>query len=293
VPDTAAAATDTATADPETDTATAVRAGDSTAEAAPGRPHKSMLAAAAIVGALLIAVPFLISNSGRATPAAKNLAAPGTILGNPTGGLVPGAFDSASPAPGSSAPHDPQKSTSGTGSNQAPAAGVSKSPAAPKSSPSATLTKSASSGKSTTQNPASNGTATNDEGAVAAVRIFSHASGRCIDVLDGNSADGTPLQIWDCGGVAWQYWQIRADGTIRTLGKCMTPSGGATADYTPVVLSACNGSAYQKFTLNGSSDLVNIQSGQCVDVKDKNTANGTRIQLYSCSGADNQKWDRL
>ncbi|PSM43002.1 hydrolytic protein [Streptomyces dioscori] len=121
-------------------------------------------------------------------------------------------------------------------------------------------------------------------------RIVSFASSRCIDVLDGNSASGTPLQIWTCSNDSWQKWTFYSDGTVRTLGKCMQVAGGSTADGTSIVLASCTGGASQKFTLNKAHDLVNTPVGKCVDVRDKRTADGTRLQLYSCAGTSNQKW---
>ncbi|MET0495547.1 MAG: RICIN domain-containing protein, partial [Actinoplanes sp.] len=32
-------------------------------------------------------------------------------------------------------------------------------------------------------------------------------------------------------------------------------------------------------------------SGKCLDVKDNNTANGAKLQLWTCTGAANQKWN--
>jgi hypothetical protein len=33
---------------------------------------------------------------------------------------------------------------------------------------------------------------------------------KCLDVTDVNTADGTPLQIWDCTGGANQKWSLPA-----------------------------------------------------------------------------------
>ncbi|MFG2040206.1 hypothetical protein [Dactylosporangium sp. NPDC048998] len=35
---------------------------------------------------------------------------------------------------------------------------------------------------------------------------------------------------------------------------------------------------------------VDVQADKCADVADMKTAAGTRVQLYWCSGTDNQKW---
>jgi hypothetical protein len=74
------------------------------------------------------------------------------------------------------------------------------------------------------------------------------------------------------------------------MGQCMTLSGGSHSDGTPIVISSCNGGAAQRFTLNNAHDLVNVAADKCVDVKDQQTDDGTRLQLWQCAGTDNQKW---
>lgn len=131
--------------------------------------------------------------------------------------------------------------------------------------------------------------AANAVASVPARYIVSYASGRCIDLTNGQRSSGTPLQIWDCNGVSWQKWSFGADGTIRTQGVCMAVAWGS-ADGAPIVIEPCNGGPAQRFTLNQSLDLVNVAADKCVDVKDNIPNNGTRLQLWSCAGASNQKW---
>ena len=120
--------------------------------------------------------------------------------------------------------------------------------------------------------------------------VRGHASGRCIDVSGGSSADHTRLQIWDCTGAARQKWQFPSDGTVRALGKCMDVDGGSREDGAWIKLVDCNGTGAQRFRLNAAHDLVNIQADKCVDVTDQGTGNGAELQLWSCTGGDNQKW---
>lgn len=124
---------------------------------------------------------------------------------------------------------------------------------------------------------------------VAEQTIVGDASGRCINVTNYGQS-GVPLQIWDCGPVVdWKRWAFYPDETIRSMGECMTLVGGS-ADGSPIELEPCNGGASQRFVLNTSSDLVNVAADKCVDVKDKQTANGTPLQLWQCAGTSNQKW---
>ncbi|WP_279633848.1 RICIN domain-containing protein [Microbispora triticiradicis] len=36
--------------------------------------------------------------------------------------------------------------------------------------------------------------------------------------------------------------------------------------------------------------MTGVQSGLCIDASGAATANGTKLQLYSCHGGTNQKW---
>ncbi|TXS52166.1 glycoside hydrolase family 16 protein [Streptomyces sp. t39] len=114
--------------------------------------------------------------------------------------------------------------------------------------------------------------------------------GKCVDVAGANSADGTPVQLYDCNGTAAQRWTVGADGTIRALGKCLDVASGGTADGTVVQLWTCNGSAAQRWVANAARDIVNPQANKCLDATGNSSANGTRLQIWTCGGTANQKW---
>ncbi|BBH64637.1 hydrolase [Actinoplanes sp. OR16] len=122
--------------------------------------------------------------------------------------------------------------------------------------------------------------------------LKSNFNGRCIDIPNGNSADGTRLQMWDCNGTSAQRWTFNTDGTLRALGKCMDPAGGALANGTPIQLVTCNGNPVQRFTLSAAGDLVNVSANRCVDIAEWNNTNGARLQLWDCGGTANQKWTK-
>ncbi|WP_438306728.1 ricin-type beta-trefoil lectin domain protein (plasmid) [Streptomyces sp. HUAS TT11] len=129
------------------------------------------------------------------------------------------------------------------------------------------------------------------QASVPGATVFSHASHRCIDVVGGKAVQGARLMIWDCSSTAAsQHWVFKADGSMRGLGMCVQLAGGSTADGTVLELAHCNGDAAQQFTLNTRHDLVSGLADKCADVRDEGTKNGTRLQLWSCAGTDNQKW---
>ncbi|MFI6340332.1 ricin-type beta-trefoil lectin domain protein [Streptomyces sp. NPDC050535] len=125
---------------------------------------------------------------------------------------------------------------------------------------------------------------------LAVTSLVGSESGRCIDVTDGTASAGTPLQIWDCTGADWQQWTLRSDSTVRALGLCMSVAGASVDDGAAIQLAKCTGGAAQRFSLNSAGDLVNAKADKCVDVRDRATGNGARLQLWSCEGAENQKW---
>ncbi|MFF7393635.1 ThuA domain-containing protein [Streptomyces scabiei] len=115
-------------------------------------------------------------------------------------------------------------------------------------------------------------------------------AGKCLDVRNGGSADGTAVQISSCTGSAGQRWTVAPGSTVKALGKCLDVSGNGTADGTRVVLWSCNGGANQNWQANADGSLRNPRSGKCLDVSGANSADGTLVQLWTCNGGANQKW---
>jgi hypothetical protein len=56
------------------------------------------------------------------------------------------------------------------------------------------------------------------------------------------------------------------------------------------VLWTCDGSAGQKWLPRADGTLLNVRAGQCLDATGGSSANGTRLILYTCHTAINQKW---
>jgi lysophospholipase L1-like esterase len=116
------------------------------------------------------------------------------------------------------------------------------------------------------------------------------ASGRCLDVPNSNTANGTQPVIWDCGGGANQRWTVDGQG-LQALGKCLDSPTNATAG-TKVQLWDCHGGANQRWNLNSNGSISNAQSGLCLDVSGNTTTNGGLVVLWTCTGAANQLWTR-
>ena len=72
--------------------------------------------------------------------------------------------------------------------------------------------------------------------AAAATGSITGLAGKCLDVTGANSADGTPVQLYDCNGTGAQQWTVGTDNTVRALGKCLDVTGNSTADGAKIQL---------------------------------------------------------
>ncbi|MFG3001974.1 ricin-type beta-trefoil lectin domain protein [Streptomyces sp. NPDC048340] len=108
--------------------------------------------------------------------------------------------------------------------------------------------------------------------------------GKCLDVAEGSTADGTAAQIWPCNETKAQQWRLTGD-TVRAFEKCLTTSG------TKVLIATCDGSDKQKFLYRASDkSLYNPAANQCVDVPN-NAIDGSDLQLWSCNATGAQQWN--
>ena len=113
------------------------------------------------------------------------------------------------------------------------------------------------------------------------------ASGKCVDVSGGSSADGTRIQLWTCNSGPNQRWTVNGS-TLRALDKCLDAAG--TANGAAVRLWTCNGGGGQNWTAGANGSLVNPQSGKCLDANGGSSADGTQLIIWSCHGGANQRW---
>ncbi|MGN9775358.1 RICIN domain-containing protein [Micromonospora sp. H33] len=115
-------------------------------------------------------------------------------------------------------------------------------------------------------------------------------AGKCLDVRNAATADGTQIQIWTCNGTTAQTWTVTPNSTIKALGKCLDISGGGSADGTKIQLWTCNGTGAQNWSAQADGTVRNPQSGKCLDVSGNNSADGTAVHLWTCHTGANQKW---
>ncbi|WP_308342429.1 RICIN domain-containing protein [Streptomyces sp. MW-W600-10] len=284
-------------------TMTATAIGQPQQEAGPvGRPGKAALAGAAVVGALLVSVPFLVlAGNNDDGPERTKAAGAGTVLDG-SGPEAPGEF--AVTAPETSAPtEDGKGEKDGAKSEKAgnPVPAIPPVDGGKEEAEKGDATKDSSKkDDASKEKPKGDGGGGKNQPAKAQpavtfsgpVSFRSHLSGRCLDVPGHNFNDGQPLFMWDCNGADAQKWRFGSDGTIRARDKCLDVANANFNNGTRIQLAWCNGADAQKFTLNGAHDLVNTAVGKCVDIPNHSKGRGpeTYLILWECTGLDNQKW---
>ncbi|WFE41224.1 RICIN domain-containing protein [Micromonospora sp. WMMD998] len=122
--------------------------------------------------------------------------------------------------------------------------------------------------------------------------LVGRQSGRCLDINNFATTNGTQAQLWDCTGASNQTWTYTAGRQLMIYGnKCLDAYNAGTTNGTRVIIWDCNGQANQQWNVNSDGTIRGAQSGLCVDASGAATANGTKILLWTCGTADNQRWN--
>ena len=113
--------------------------------------------------------------------------------------------------------------------------------------------------------------------------------GLCLDVRSASNADGTPVQVYTCNGTTAQQWTVGSNGTVQALSKCLDVVGAGTANGTKVDLYTCNGTGAQQWQAQSNGELINTNSGSCLDDTGSG-GSGTQVQIWACADTANQQW---
>jgi hypothetical protein len=121
--------------------------------------------------------------------------------------------------------------------------------------------------------------------------IVGGPSGRCVDVPNASTANGTQVQLYDCWGGSNQLWTSGSSKQLTVYGnKCLDANGKGTTNGTAVIIWDCNGQTNQQWNVSSNGTITGVQSGLCLDANGAATANGTQLILWSCGGQPNQQW---
>ncbi|UXY32704.1 RICIN domain-containing protein [Streptomyces sp. HUAS TT20] len=121
------------------------------------------------------------------------------------------------------------------------------------------------------------------------------AKGKCLDVQGGNTANGTPVQIYTCNNSTAQEWKLWGsyDGGYALFNakaaKCLDVKSGNNANGTKIQVWSCNGSRPQQwqFDIRAAGELRNAATDKCLDLH--TFTNGNDTQLYTCNGSAAQQ----
>ncbi len=113
--------------------------------------------------------------------------------------------------------------------------------------------------------------------------------GKCVNVPNGDTTDGTYLDYRTCNGGAEQQWTMKDGAIVGKGGKCIDIPGGVTSDGTTLVLWTCeSGAAEQKWSV--ANDAIVGKDGKCIDIPGGKTDDGAPVQIAGCDGSPEQKW---
>ena len=113
--------------------------------------------------------------------------------------------------------------------------------------------------------------------------------GLCLDDRSASTADLNPIQVYTCNGTNAQDWTVTSGNTLQVLGKCLDVDAAGTTNGTTVDLYTCNGTAAQVWDPQSNGELINPNSGKCLDDTGYG-GSGTQLQIWACGGTSNQDW---
>jgi chitinase len=134
------------------------------------------------------------------------------------------------------------------------------------------------------------GTTTGGGGGTTTAGQITGYEGLCLDDRSASTADFNPIQVYTCNGTAAQDWTVASNGSLEVLGDCLDVDAAGTANGTVVDLYSCNGTAAQDWVPQSNGELVNPNSGKCLDDTGYG-ASGTQVQIWTCGDTSNQIWD--
>jgi chitinase len=111
----------------------------------------------------------------------------------------------------------------------------------------------------------------------------------CLDDRSASTADFNPVQVYTCNGTNAQSWTVESNNTLEVLGGCLDVDAAGTANGTLVDYYPCNGTAAQVWDPQSNGELVNPNSGKCLDDTGFG-GSGTQVQIWTCADSSNQQW---
>ncbi|WP_334190017.1 RICIN domain-containing protein [Noviherbaspirillum sp.] len=140
----------------------------------------------------------------------------------------------------------------------------------------------------------------------ASMPIIARHSNKCLDVMGDPTAtrDGALIEQWSCTGLANQDWLLRERGAgafelvARSSGKCLDVRDANPNNEAVIQQWSCNGAVSQLWRMEPLSNRgeyrfrTALAGGRCLDVRGGTAAtqDGALMELWDCTGQDNQTW---
>jgi predicted alpha-1,2-mannosidase len=116
------------------------------------------------------------------------------------------------------------------------------------------------------------------------------SSSLCVDDRSSSTANSNPIQIYTCNGTGAQQWTVESNGTLQVLGGCMDVTQSGTANGTLVQYYQCDNTGAQQWSAQPDGELINPESGKCLDDPGSSTTSSTQLDISTCTGDSNQVW---
>jgi len=120
--------------------------------------------------------------------------------------------------------------------------------------------------------------------------VQSGITSMCVNDNGDATTNGNKIQIWACNGSAAEKWTDEPDQTLRLGGKCLTVTGSSKLDGATVVLQTCGTTKNQQWSTGDGGELINVNSGRCLDDPGNSTTNGTALVQEDCYGQAGEIW---
>ncbi|MFF5424868.1 MULTISPECIES: ricin-type beta-trefoil lectin domain protein [unclassified Streptomyces] len=122
------------------------------------------------------------------------------------------------------------------------------------------------------------------------------ATGKCLEVQGGGTANGTPVQAYTCNGTSAQQWQMEGDDlglhlrNVKSM-KCLDVAGNGSAVGTKIQIQTCNSSSQAQtweYTPRATTQLRGVGSGKCLNFATYDA--GKDALLANCATAASQQF---
>jgi hypothetical protein len=122
----------------------------------------------------------------------------------------------------------------------------------------------------------------------SAAQLVAANTGECIDVPHGDTADGTPISLFQCHGSPNQQWTLSHGQITGIGGSCLDILGSLPVDGAQIIIVACNGRSSQNWSI--AHGQIIGSGGKCIDTSGGATVDHTPLILASCASAPSQQW---